>query len=375
MQSSEATQHDFANWRQREELLLAPWAMKSADSQGRKHSEEDNEHRSPFQRDRDRIVHSSAFRRLAGKMQVFAGDRGDYHRTRLTHTQEVASIARTIGRALRLNEDLIESLALLHDIGHPPYGHAGEEALHRLLRDEGGFSHNRHALLIVEELEVRSSRYAGLNLSYEVLQGQQARTGGSTSRLLEAQVVDAADSIAYNAHDVDDAVKLGLLSLEELADTPLVRDAYRSALREIDINEHRLLRKSVAYQLIDTLVRDLLEHAGSELLARNFASAAEAAASDFRLIHSETVARPKRELERFLFERLYRHPQLIAMRSQAADRLEAMFHGYRERPDLMLPRFRDRAARVGPSRAAGEYIAGMTDRFCEERAQADFGID
>lgn len=308
-------------------------------------------------------------------MQVFAGSRGDYHRTRLTHTQEVASIARTIGRASRLNEDLIESLALVHDIGHPPYGHSGEEVLNRLLKNEGGFSHNRHALLIVEELETRSSQYAGLNLTCEVLNGQFARTGSGANRLLEAQVVDAADSIAYNAHDVDDAVKLGLISLEELAETPLVRTAYTNALTEVGCDDQRRLRKSVAYQLIDMMVRDLLKSAGAELMQRGFRSSNEAANSDFQLQHSAELAKPKKQLEQILFHRIYRHPQLVQMRSQVAERLEKMLNGYEQQPHLMLARFRERAQQVGPRRAAGDYLAGMTERFCEERASIDFQIE
>src|SRR6476659_320324 len=166
---------------ERERLILASYAMHSADSRGRKHPEAEQSYRGPYQRDRDRIVHSSAFRRLSGKMQVFTGDMGDYHRTRLTHTHEVASIARTIGRALRLNEDLIEALALFHDIGHPPFGHAGEDALHECLKDHGGFSHNRNALVIAEELELRYPGFAGLNLSYEVLEGQETRADKTQS--------------------------------------------------------------------------------------------------------------------------------------------------------------------------------------------------
>ena len=307
-------------------------------------------------------------------MQVFAGDRGDYHRTRLTHSQEVASIARTIGRTLQLNEDLIESLALMHDIGHPPYGHSGEEVLQRLLADEGGFSHNRHALIIVEELESRNSDYPGLNLSQEVLQGQFARTGQTTGRLLEAQVVDAADSIAYNAHDVDDGVKLGLLDLEEIAETPLVQQAYARAMSEISLNDSRRLRKAVAYNLVDMMVQDLLGNAGAELLGCEFGSAKEAMQSSFRIRQSEAIIPQKAAMQRWLFDRLYRHPQLIQMRSEVADRLETMFEGYIKKPELMLERFRRRVEIVGRRRAAGEYLAGMTERFCEQCAWKDFGL-
>ncbi|MCA9160554.1 MAG: dNTP triphosphohydrolase, partial [Planctomycetales bacterium] len=206
-----------SDWKQREALLLASYAMFGRDSEGRRYAEEPHPYRGPFQRDRDRILHSSAFRRLSGKMQVFTGDMGDYHRTRLTHTQEVATIARTIGRVLRLNEDLIEALALVHDIGHPPYGHSGEDALGECLRDQGGFSHNRFALTLVEELETRYTPYPGLNLSREVLAGQDFRiTHDGAAPLLEVQVVDLADSLAYNAHDVDDALALGLIQFQQL---------------------------------------------------------------------------------------------------------------------------------------------------------------
>src|SRR5580692_5754551 len=202
----------------REQLLLAPYAMRSADSAGRKHTEPPHPYRAPFQRDRDRIVHSAAYRRLSSKTQVFTGEMGDYHRTRLTHTLEVASIARTLGRALRLNEDLVEALALAHDLGHPPYGHAGEDVLDECLRGEGGFSHNRQALRIMEQLEQRYPDFPGLNLSIEVLEGQATRIdhrAAGSQPLLEVQVVEAADSIAYDTHDADDALELKVLELAE----------------------------------------------------------------------------------------------------------------------------------------------------------------
>jgi len=206
------------DWQSREALVLAPWAMRAADSAGRLHAEPPHPFRSPYQRDRDRVVHSAAFRRLAHKTQVFTGYHGDYHRSRLTHTLEVTSIARTIARALGLNDDLVETLALAHDIGHPPLGHAGEDTLAELLRDEGGFNHNAQALRIMQVLEIRYAGFPGLNLSREVLDAQATRKkdGSAPPPLLEAQVVDAADSIAYDTHDADDAVELGLVRLEEL---------------------------------------------------------------------------------------------------------------------------------------------------------------
>jgi dGTPase len=208
----------------RERAILKPYAMFSELSAGREHPEPEHPYRGPFQRDRDRIVHSAAYRRLSSKTQVFTGELGDYHRTRLTHTLEVASVARTIGRALALNEDLIEALALVHDLGHPPFGHAGEDTLDECLAGEGGFSHNAQALRIVRELEIRYHEFPGLNLTREVLEGQGTRVSHDTSRLrplLEVQVVEAADSITYDTHDADDALELGLLSLDDLLKTAL----------------------------------------------------------------------------------------------------------------------------------------------------------
>src|SRR3954451_23430857 len=220
---------------EREQMLLAPYAMHSADSAGRRHAESGHSYRGPFQRDRDRIVHSSAFRRLSQKTQVFTGEMGDYHRTRLTHTLEVSSIARTIARALRLNEDLVEALALAHDLGHPPFGHSGEDVLNECLQKEGGFNHNAQALRICELLESGYPEFPGLNLSLEVLEGQEHRatksagsehnSGQTQSPLLEVQVVDAADSITYDAHDADDSLELGLVTLEQLLELELWRDA------------------------------------------------------------------------------------------------------------------------------------------------------
>ena len=226
---------------ERERAILASYAMHSADSAGRRYPEATHPYRGPYQRDRDRILHSAAFRRLSQKTQVFTGEMGDYHRTRLTHTLEVSSIARTIARALRLNEDLVEALALAHDLGHPPFGHSGEDVLNECLRNDGGFNHNAQALRICELLETSYREFPGLNLTREVLEGQQQRSnkhrptianGGENERadspLLEVQVVDAADSIAYDAHDADDALELGLLGAEQLLEVPLWRRGARA---------------------------------------------------------------------------------------------------------------------------------------------------
>jgi dGTPase len=363
----------FPTTAQREAALLASYAMHSADSRGRKHPEAEHPYRGPFQRDRDRIVHSSAFRRLSGKMQVFTGERGDYHRTRLTHTHEVASIARTIGRALRLNEDLVEALALFHDIGHPPFGHAGEDALDECLKQHGGFSHNRYALTIAEELEARYPAFPGLNLTREVLDGQATRAdkaktyGSEIAPLLEVQVVEAADSMTYDAHDTDDAVKLRLVTLDELAANSLIREALDHVRRGYANLRLDLLRKAVVHQLIDRQVTDLLTATSGPLAAVASLSSEEISRTMFRIAPSRELAEQKRELERFLYDRVYRHPELIAVRSQAQGRLREMFECYARLPALLPPWFQERAKAVGLPRAVGDYLAGMTDRFCDQQ--------
>ncbi len=323
-------------------------------------------------------MHSGAFRRLSGKMQVFTGDMGDYHRTRLTHTHEVASIARTIGRALRLHEDLIEALALLHDIGHPPFGHAGEDALDECLREYGGFSHNRHALTIVEELESRYPAFPGLNLTREVLDGQTTRLAKAAAAraeegpLLEVQVVEAADSMTYDAHDADDAVKLGLVTLDELAQNFLIRDAISQVKASYTDLRDDQLRKAVVHQLIDRQVTDVLATAGRKLASELPASAVSARRLGQIIGPGSEMAEHKRELERFLYNRVYRHEHLVAVRTQAQTRLRAMFAGYVAQPDLLPPRYQTRATEVGLPRAVGEYLAGMTDRYCDQQYREHF---
>ncbi|MGI9518088.1 MAG: dGTP triphosphohydrolase [Pirellulaceae bacterium] len=363
------TTQQLVTTRQREAQLLAPWAMHSCDSAGRQFPEPDHPYRGPFQRDRDRILHSSAYRRLSGKMQVFTGRMGDYHRTRLTHTQEVATIARTIGRALRLNEDLIEALALMHDIGHPPYGHAGEDALNEAARDVGGFSHNQFALTIVQVLEVRYTETPGLNLTQEVLEGQTARVDKNSTGprpLLEVQLVDASDSTTYDAHDTDDAVKLGLVSLAEMSQIPLIAECLEFVNREYTGLNQKQLRKAVVHRLIDRQVTDMLEHCGRELAQRGFQSTQEAMNSNFLIGPGPALAEQKTELEQFLHQRVYRHPELVKVREQAQARIRRMFDGFVAHPDKMANKYRRRADVVGVRRAVVEFIGGMTDHYCEQ---------
>jgi dGTPase len=313
-------------------------------------------------------------------MQVFTGDMGDYHRTRLTHTHEVASIARTIGRSLRLNEDLVEALALFHDIGHPPFGHAGEDALDECLANHGGFSHNQFALTLAEELESRYPAFPGINLTYEVLEGQATRADKETSYaatgqlpLLEVQVVEAADSMTYDAHDTDDAVKLQLVALEELAACTLVRDALARVRRQYADLREDLLRKAIVHQLIDRQVTDVLETSATILATGSTLTAQEIRRSAIRITGTRELGEQKRELEKFLYDRVYRHEDLIAVRGEAQARLKQMFNRYCQQPELLPPHFQTRAAAVGVQRATGDYLAGMTDRFCDQQYRVMFG--
>ncbi len=351
---------------QRERALLAPYAMHSAQSAGREHPEPEHPYRGPFQRDRDRIVHCAAYRRLSAKTQVFTGDLGDYHRTRLTHTLEVASIARTVGRALALNEDLVEALALVHDLGHPPLGHAGEAQLDACLADEGGFSHNAQALRIVRELEIRYHEFPGLNLTREVLEGQQTRITHDTEHarpLLEVQVVEAADSVAYDTHDADDALELGLIELGALLENRLWAEAAQRVRRRnagLDAGE---LRRAILHELIDWQVGDLLAGATKRIEERGLDSPDDVRQADWIVRPNEELAESKKELEQFLKRHVYRHPDVMSHRDTATAQLGAMFDLYEGRPELMSANFRRRADSVGLRRTVGDYIAGMTDRF------------
>jgi len=359
---------------ERESLWLAPYAMHSADTAGREHEESSHAYRAPYQRDRDRIVHSSAYRRLAHKTQVFTGEKGDYHRTRLTHTLEVSSVARTIGRVLRLNEDLIESLALMHDIGHPPFGHAGEDILNECCAECGGFNHNRQAVRIVTVLEERYPEFPGLNLSKEILIGQGARFPGEKSSgrgqsLLEVQVVDAADSIAYDTHDADDALELGLLELDELLELPLWSDAANRVRQEYSALDASQLRRAVVRQVIDSLVTDLVDMTTGQLKVTGIDSPAAVVGHDKRLVApSAEVFEQKTQLEKFLFQRVYRHPAVLAERSLAGDALREMFQRFSQHPENLPARSHEQLEQTEVARVVCDFLSGMTDRCALEEA-------
>jgi dGTPase len=361
-----------------EEAVLAPYAMHGKWSRGRRHAEDPHPYRGPYQRDRDRIVHSAAFRRLMYKTQVLVAQTNDHHRTRLTHTLEVAQIGRTIARQLGLNEDLTEAIALAHDLGHPPFGHAGEQALDECMRDHGGFEHNFQGLRIVEILEYRYPDFPGLNLSLEVLESfathntrasapefQEFRALGQP--LLEAQVVDAVDSLAYDAHDVDDALGLGLVELTDLQEVPFWQEAQDRAVRKHAGMGPALIRSAVIRGLIDWQVGDLLSHTREKLRAESFVTLEEVRRCPRRLVvPGPEIKRLKATLEAFLHERVYRHPLVQRMADRGQRMLEGLFAEYRKGPHLLPEHSFQRGHMDSRERGICDYLAGMTDRFAQE---------
>jgi len=363
---------------EQERLILSPFATLSAMSKGRQVFEEECPLRPAFQHDRDRIIHSKSFRRLKHKTQVFLAPTGDHYRTRLTHTLEVSQIARTIAKALHLNEDLTEAIALAHDLGHTPFGHAGEAALHELMQDHGDFDHNIQGLRIVEQLEQRYPDVPGLNLTWEVREGIVKHTTAYDSAdardfepnlraTLEAQVVNAADEIAYNAHDLDDGLRSGLLLPADLRGVHLWREACERAgicVESLDPMQRRRLVRTV----IDTLTTDLLEHSAAQLAAHGIDSAQAARSHTESLIaFSPGQAERNAELRHTLFTKLYRHYRVMRMAIKAQRLLHALFQTFVANP-VQLPSTVQRQVEQGgdPYRAVCDYIAGMTDRYALE---------
>jgi dGTPase len=368
------------------DATLAPYAATSACSKGRLHSEPAPSYRSEYQRDRDRIIHSAAFRRLEYKTQVFVNHEGDLFRTRLTHSIEVAQIARSIARALSLNEDLTESIALAHDLGHTPFGHAGQDALNACMQDFGGFEHNLQSLRVVDELEERYAAFPGLNLTFESREGilkhcshRNAETLGELGRRflekgqpsLEAQLTNLADEIAYNSHDVDDGLRSGLITVEELNEVALFRDQYgevrmlypslppRRTVHEV---VRRIINRQVV-DLIETSTRNLEEAAPADIDAVRFQGKPLIAFSD-------GMREQNLELKRFLRTRLYRHYRVHRMTAKAARTITALFSAFLDDPRLLPSEVQQQAAmkeeqhgKDGRARVVADYIAGMTDRY------------
>jgi dGTPase len=364
----------------REAAALAPYAMPSRLSRGRRHPEPEHPFRMVFQRDRDRIIHSTAFRRLEYKTQVFVNHEGDYYRTRLTHTVEAAQVTRTLARILGLNEDLAEAVALAHDLGHTPFGHAGERTLDRLMQPHGGFDHNGQSLRIVETLEERYPRFRGLNLSWEVREGivkhstrydrpQVAEYDAALAPCLEAQIVDFADEIAYSAHDVDDGLKSGMLDPADLVTVPLWADAHGAVMADAPGASPAILRYQGVRRLIDWMASDLVETLLARIADEGIDSLDAVRAVKPRLVEfSPTMTIRQRELKTFLYDRLYTHHRVTRM-TQKADRImSALFEVYMQEPRQLPPHVLRRVAEEGETvaRVVADYIAGMTDRFALE---------
>ncbi len=352
---------------------LAPYALRSGDSLGRIEPEPPHRYRTAFQRDRDRVLHARAFRRLQYKTQVFPYSEGDHFRNRLTHTLEVAQIARTVARALAANEDLVEAIVLSHDLGHPPFGHAGEHVLNQLLKPQGGFEHNRQSLRIVDWLEDRSERYPGLNLCHETRAGI-LKHGSEFPRYahpvplpdlgagpsVEAQIADVCDSIAYHTHDLDDGLRADILEWDALGELGLFERARAAA----NVREGRDARPRLTVALIDLLATDLIEASARNLEQHRPVSPGAAAALPERAIgFSPDIASEKRQLARFLLDRFYRHPRVLRLAAEADRILSDLWRHYASDPRQLPPHVLERAAGEPEERAIADYVAGMTDRF------------
>ena len=366
----------------REERELAPYAMHSAESRGRKQDELDQAfrgvYRGLYQRDRDRIIHSRAFRRLEYKTQVFVNHEGDHYRTRLTHTLEVSQISRTIARVLRLNEDLVEAIALGHDLGHTPFGHSGEEALSELMRNDGGFEHNSHGLRVVDELEKRYPHCNGLNLTYEIREAFAKHTTRHDNPVvssefhpeefptLEAQVIEVADEIAYNNHDLEDGLTAGIITLEDLEEVGLWAEAFGWIRRRIPSAPQGIQILQTIATLINLETTDLMETSAALIRDHRASSVADVRHAPQRLIcFSEKMAKEKRRLEEFLYERVYRHYRVAIMARKAKSFLADMFNAYLEDVSQLPPEYRAWQETAGVKRAICDYIAGMTDRHAQ----------
>ena len=359
----------------REDRELAPYAMRCADSAGRVHAEPEHAFRTAYMRDRDRVIHAAAFRRLEYKTQVFVNTEGDAYRTRLTHTMEVAQVARTVARALRLNEDLTEAIALSHDVGHGPFGHAGEAALEEAMEGKGGFEHNAHGLRVVDLLERRYPKFRGLNLSFEVREAfamhspiDKKSLGFEKRRpLLEAQLVDFCDNLTYTAHDLDDGIAAGCVTPDEMREASLWREVWDGVGDEHADLPTALRVSTTVKRVIDVCVSDLLDATSRRIAAAGLASADAVRAHAHLLVgFTDAFGRRQRELARLLHERFYRHPRLVRAARRAHRVLSALFEAYAAEPAMLERPWRAWADEVGVHRAVCDFVAGMTDREAAE---------
>ncbi|OJW27807.1 MAG: deoxyguanosinetriphosphate triphosphohydrolase [Rhodospirillales bacterium 69-11] len=380
-------------------MTLAPYAVQAATARGRLHPEPEAPTRSPWQRDRDRIIHSSAFRKLQYKTQVFVNHEGDFYRTRLTHSIEVAQIARSVARALGLDEDLTEALALAHDLGHPPFGHAGEEALNLTMKPFGGFDHNAQSLRVVTLLESRYAGWDGLNLTWETLEGLAKHNGPlrnpppyiadyndrhrldlGTHASAEAQVAAMADDIAYHSHDLDDGLRARLFGPDDIAHLPIVKDALGAARRSsLDVPPPRLRHETIR-RVIDALVSDLIGETQRRLARLEPKDADAIRKARQRVVSfSAPMAEANQVIKDFLFARMYRHWRVNRMTRKARSLTEEVFRLLHADPSLLPDDWRGRAGEGGTQRAAvvvGDYVAGMTDRYAmdEHRRLTDISV-
>ena len=357
-----------------ERQTLAPYAVKSADSRGRLHPEEESAYRTVFQKDRDRVIHTGAFRRLEYKTQVFVNTEGDHYRTRLTHTLEVAQVAKTIARALGVNEDLTETVALAHDLGHPPFGHAGEKILNELMQNAGGFDHNKQSFRVVTKLEKRYTDWDGLNLAWETLEGMVKHETESDitdvkdfepswKASLEAQIANIADETAYNTHDLDDGLRSGLLSNNMLLELKV----WRRFTGELGFDPSLVSefeRRVLIRELLGWVITDIVTTTDTALEQQGISSLEAVRHAKTTLVgHSQNVMLELKELKSFLYANLYRHYRKERQVHKAEHILTALFDAFIKRPSMMPDGARSRVELVGLERAVCDYLAGMTDRF------------
>ena len=372
---------------EREEArILAPYANRSVQSKGRAHKEKEHPYRTAFQRDRDRIIHSSAFRRLEYKTQVFVNHEGDYYRTRLTHSLEANQIARVIAKMLRLNGDLVETITLAHDLGHTPFGHAGEDELRELMAEHGGFNHNLQSLRVVDYLEERYPDFRGLNLTYESRVGlfkhpellKEAEANGMgkfelfNSPSLESQVVDLADEIAYDNHDIDDGLTSGLITEAELEKIKLWKRVRVEKKLPASVKPE-VRRFQIIRGLINLEVTDLIEQSKKNIIKFKIHNPAQAMNNEkFMITFSVDLAKKREELRQFLKAKLYRHYRVVRMSDKARRFIRALFDVYLSRPEQLPPGSQKRLKQEGAHRVICDYIAGMTDRYAQDEYRKFF---